>query len=132
MREILFRAKTASTHEWVEGYYTKADTYGVGGRTPNTPMITNKDGFWVEINPETLGEYTSIKDKNGKKIFEGDIVLADNGHIGYVVFRNGSFVKGCSCHNSVNTFYGDNETVIGNIYDNPELLKEVENNGKIH
>lgn len=78
-----------------------------------------------EIYRETLGQFTGLYDsKNGVRVFEGDIVRADNGHIGYVVFRNGSFVKVCSCHDSINTLYGDNETVIGNIYDNPELLEE--------
>ena len=125
MREILFRAKTIGDEpRWAQGYYTKTDTYGIRGHNPNTSMITDEDGFWVEINPETLGQFTGIKDKNDVKIFEGDIVRADNGHTGYVIFRYGSFVKECSCHYKTNKLYGDNETVIGNIYDNPELLEE--------
>lgn len=120
MREILFRAQTGFERKWVEGYYSKEPGYD-----GFVDVIVQDTGEWVEVYPETLCEFAGRRDKNGVKIFEGDITRADNGHIGYVVFRDGSFVKVCSCHNSVNTFYGDNETVIGNIYDNPELLEEV-------
>lgn len=125
MREILFRAKTASTDnpEWVEGYYAFDETHWIESKSIEYP-----ERVWEAnpINPETLGEFTGIKDRNGVKVFEGDILRADNGHIGYVIFRNGSFVKVCFCHKlNIYTFYGDNETVIGNIYDNPELLEEV-------
>lgn len=123
MREILFRGKrVTSDNKWVTGYYDGTYQHGI------------IHGHWYDrIDPETLCEFTGLYDRNGARVFEGDIVRADNGHIGYVAFRNGSFVKRCSCHKlSINTLYGNNETVIGNIYDNPELLEEVENNGEIH
>ena len=92
--------------------------------------MSNENGITgIEIDYETIGEYTGLTDLNDTKIFEGDILKANNGHIGWVIFRNGEFVKRCCCHpNSFNTiFYGDNETVVGNIYDNPELLDENKN-----
>ena len=125
MREILFKAKTLDDKpRWVEGYYSKTVLYGAEGYEEHIPVISDEDYYWYKINPETLGQFTGIKDKNDVKIFEGDIVRADNGHTGYVIFRYGSFVKECSCHYKTNKLYGDNETVIGNIYDNPELLEE--------
>ena len=87
-------------------------------------MSNENDITGIEIDYETIGEYTGLTDLNDTKIFEGDILKANNGHIGWVIFRNGEFLKRCCCHpNSFNIFYGDNETVVGNIYDNPELLK---------
>lgn len=117
MREILFRGKRSSDNKWVEGYYDGTHRSGIIHL------------HWYDsIDPKTLGEFTGLYDKNGVRIFEGDIVRADNGHIGYVVFRNGSFVKVCSCHNSVNTFYGDNEAVIGNVHDGiSKKLEDFEN-----
>lgn len=110
--------------EWVYGLIAKL----YDERFPELPAeMSNENGITgIEIDYETIGEYTGLTDLNDTKIFEGDILKANNGHIGWVIFRNGEFVKRCCCcHlNSFNTiFYGDNETVVGNIYDNPELLK---------
>lgn len=129
MRKILFRGKTDSG-KWVEGYYVRADWY-LNNRVTHCifPIDTTlypyceHSGF-EKIDPETVGQYTGLTDSNGTKIFEGDILEANNGHIGWVVFRNGGFVKRCYCHpKSFNIFWRDNETVVGNIYDNPELLR---------
>ena len=130
MREILFRGKNESG-KWVEGYYVRAVWYLDEQVTDcifpiGTTLYPHCEHSGFEsIVPETVGQYTGLTDKNGTKIFEGDILKANNGHIGWVIFRNGEFVKRCCCHpNSFNTiFYGDNETVVGNIYDNPELLE---------
>ncbi|RVU61195.1 hypothetical protein BM74_27355 [Bacillus thuringiensis] len=67
-----------------------------------------------------LMQYTGLKDKNGKEIYEADIVIDTNGDSGQVVFSNGMFVR------RVNGEWGQNlqsyHEVIGNIYENPELL----------
>lgn len=122
MREILFRGKRINNGEWIEGFYAHSGE--------KKYILIDNDiavGYFAmkEVNPDTIGQYTGLTDNNGTKIFEGDILKANNGHIGWVIFRNGEFVKRCCCHpNSFNTiFYGDNETVVGNIYDNPELLR---------
>lgn len=113
MREILFRGKDAFIDKWVTGF-----------------LVDEKHiGDWVEanpVNPETVGQFTGLKDKNGKKIFEGDIVEishdAYHGVRGEVFFEKGSFMlKNVSDVLSLYGFLLWCE-VIGNIHDNPELL----------
>lgn len=116
MREIVFKGKTL-LGKWIEGDLLQ---YLGWGKVHIAQNYMGAGG--QEVIPETVGQYTGITDKKGKRIFEGDILKADNGHIGYVTFYKGSFVKCCFCHaGSINDIYSDNETVIGNKYDNPEL-----------
>lgn len=133
-REILFRGKDRKGR-WIEGYFCPCSF----GRFPCKPAIVSAEkleqGAWepVEVDPETVGQYTGLTDKNGKKIFEGDIVegldfTAEDGGYGVVTFDDGAFEVVGSCDNNIvgtfhENYYGKDFEVIGNIHDNPELLK---------
>ena len=126
MREILFRGKKNDSGEWVYGNLFNPDK----SDTPTQIcMGTHIVRICYEIDPETVGQYTGLTDKNGRKIFEGDIVrYGDTIH--RVVFeqRNGTAYFGL-VYSSFETLpfghYQDLKQikVIGNIYDNPELLE---------
>lgn len=123
MREYLFRGKRDKSYtetEWVFGFlkYYSEDNAVIF----YDDSVKNKHYL---VDPKTVGEFTGIYDSNGIRIFEGDILKARNGHIGWVEFRKGCYVKVCNCHTSVSDIYSDNSEVIGNIFDNSELFKGV-------
>ena len=133
MREILFRGKRIDNGEWCKGYLSKS-------RDENKQLKLCIDyeekGVMCSsiVIPETVGQYTGLIDENGKKIFEGDIVRAQddvfgspfyNGIVGMVTFEETAFFV--ETMNIIDTQYLFNECavyeVIGNTHDNPELLK---------
>ena len=130
MREILFRAKKISNNEWIRGYLIN-NIYGA-----SKPVIItdsdyddgNKVNFDYDfVYTETLGQFTGLYDENGKRIFEGDIVKCTT-HYGErrsnraVVFVDGQFLLENKGDYILAVSY--EKEVIGNIYDNPELLEE--------
>ena len=134
MREILFRGKRKDNGKWVEGWYVPPVDYR-GSHWDASISYKVKEGHLedVEVIPESISEFTGLTDKNGKKIFEGDIVagalywqeLPKNG---VVAFRDGSFglvwYRGDIEHfNPFTSMCNITYEVIGNIHDNPELLK---------
>ena len=119
MREILFKGKRIDDGAWVSGFYF-FDTNG--GHYIQHPFetIDGEHGYKsYEVDPETVGEFTGIKDYNGRRIFENDIVKTMYGN-GVVSFSNGHFyvfVKDWGVP-PVDRFM----TVVGNVYDNPKIL----------
>ena len=132
MREILFRGKRVDNGEWVYGVPIKKALVGShDGYYPK--IIPECDGrhqtvYSTAIEEETVGQYTGLTDKNGTRIFEGDIVVVYDAYcnetvVGIVCFGDGSFyIRDTDCSSYDRWMYYESE-VIGNIHDNPELLK---------
>ena len=129
MREILFRGKRLDNGEWVEGslHIECGETRQDGTKTLDYRILGMR-GECYYIDPDTVGQFTGMLDKNGKRIFEGDIVQGKDRlekHLevfGYIDHQNGSFVITCDFMTHYRWLDYEVE-VIGNIHDNPELLE---------
>ena len=131
MRDIIFRGKCKDTHEWVMGgYCEEADS----GRTHIAFWNSFGLGFldFKEVYPKSVGQYTGLKDKNGTKIFEHDIIRCYTGRICKVTFfispaHSGFDLEPIACFDMPAPRRGylfKYAEVIGNIHDNPELLED--------
>lgn len=137
-REILFRGKRLSDGEWVEGGIYRGNFTWI--------IVTDASGRFKQymVDPSTVGQYTGLTDKNGKRIWEGDIVRGrhwtrrnDKNPEAYNLWRVDWIEKSglitfidsptTEARLSIHDFadFGEVE-VIGNIHDNPELLKEAD------
>lgn len=139
MREILFKAKRKDNGEWVEGYYVydnvknKAFICATRLLYEWLPKV-----MWIEVDPETLCEFTGRCDKNGKRIWENDIVLVYESVYSTVKFglyhealKSERTHQGFYLESMDNYYYREElgywakkSVVVGNIFDNPELLRE--------
>lgn len=126
MRDIIFRGKEKKTGKWYEG-----------------DLVRLKDGEKVswhiygkaEVIPETVGQFTGLTDKNGKRIFEGDIIMDTGKYIRYVKYSGecAQFVEMRYIDRLESEYVGRlgkgyanyrrSVEVIGNIHDNPEMLR---------
>ena len=135
MREILFHGKRADNGEWIEGDLIQVGLHDKPKYASIMPQIPVSSAY--PVLPETVGQYTGLTDRNGKKIFEGDICKFkrfNDVHIGKVVFNvtTASFIM---WYQPIVGAYGekatqkmllsvcDNIEAVGNIHDNPELLE---------
>ena len=145
MREILFRAKRIDNGEWVEGWY-QPPIVGIhcDGRKESlgaSLSIIGNYGFLedVYIIPETVGQFTGLTDKNGKKIFEGDIIKHYNRDDNPTSFDVGRVFwdstkcrwlrtsQKCDYNPEMWSSSAKGYVIIGNIHDNPELLEVIDN-----
>lgn len=142
-REILFKAKRKDNGEWVEGYLfddgiTKLKRYFIGGIIIEPYEGTACDEWnivgidFCEIDIDTLCQYTGLTDKNGKKIWENDILRRDGYWDIRIEFENGVFMVRNTdkvqyinrvVYAPISIFDIKMYEVIGNIFDNPELLE---------
>lgn len=131
MREIKFRGLDKTRKEWVYGYY-----YAFGDNhyiiEPGKPGIPDQ---YIEVIPESVGQWTGLVDKNGREIFEGDILQSEYTNFGDegprchpVVWRNGCWdfdhnITGC-CKPWRSNLHGhrNSEIVIGDVFTTPHLL----------
>lgn len=136
MRKILFRGQTRRKGEKVWMNSKPVDSNWVyGGIFPGegdfSVIYTLDDIDSYPVYTNTVGQFTGLVDKNGTKIFEGDIIegldyTPEDGGYGVVYFEDGAFeVRGNDCVGTFHeNYWGKDFEVIGNIYDNPELLGE--------
>lgn len=159
MREILFRGKREDNGEWVEGYYTELPCGSLGATifsnddelvcedtksyiikvfTKQHTNYSNSNPLQViecekyEVIPETVGQFIGLTDKNGKKIFEGDIVNVTTGIEGYKSTYHNAISKVryyTDCGIAVFLPFDNSDMVevevIDNIYDTPECLNQL-------
>lgn len=147
MREILFKAKRIDNGEWVEGYYQKR--FDLDGSEQHLIFGSKSYTVWeyAEIDPDTLCQYTGLTGKDGKKIWENDILRYSYDYDGSPFLKDGEEIKyrvgavfwsewrgswavcgrgNKKCTNNDVFRYNRNPNrteVIGNIFDNPELLE---------
>ena len=128
MREILFRGKRVDNGEWIEGSAINTQYDVRGDKHIYIGILTKSEMYplmqiitWFEVIPETVGQFTGLTDKNGTKIFEGDIILYDE-EVGQIIYDDedaefilsfGTWVTDFGC------ISGRWVEVIGNIHDNP-------------
>ena len=131
MREILFQGKRIDNGEWMEGYVSK---YFDGFKTatciawPTRETITGS--LCYDVDPATVGQYTGLTDKNGKKIFEGDVMEFDAYGLHYkgvVSFVDGNFCVMCNRPTAspfLDSAIKQHDAIcVGNIHDNYEFLE---------
>lgn len=143
MREMLFRGKRVDNGEWVQGFYVcKKRPYfkdkGVNLEHIICDNVEVEDGNYKQfvdtimttyvVNPETIGQYTGLTDMNGNKIFEGDTVWNSyDEDYGKVEWDNdmAKFIITFSTFTvDFDSVCGEELEIVGNVYDNPELIKE--------
>lgn len=152
MREILFRGKRCDNGEWTKGFYVRADHHWHKNGIHKDWIIcgASANGGWFALHnkyavkEETVGQFTGLTDKNGKKVFEGDIFHLEDEIVGVIIFKDGCFRIETYGLRGAFMEYGFDECaggwglidcepidwsniydmeIIGNIHDNPKLME---------
>ena len=127
-RKIIFRAKRPDNNDWVYGDLLHPSCVSAGYEIH--PYIRDRHACAHEVDKDTIGQFTGLYDKNGREIYEGDIVLHKTYHgekSCVVRFECGAFIVGYHEGSSTKRtpmLINKSCVLIGNIHDNPELIKE--------
>ena len=123
MREILFRGKRTDNGDWHEGEDIMRNT--IRGKV----CLAKIGEDWISVDPKTVGQYTGLLDKNGKKIFEGDIVKIPlyegcqervTAVVAWDILCAVFYLHGKRVNTDFYHYFGNDCEIIGNIHDNPE------------
>ena len=128
MHDIEFRGKRIDNGEWVEGYYYKAKYYRTDDELCDYITVPHLNEYGVPsskyvVDPSTVGQYIGLNDRDGTKIFEGDIVkrfLLGEMRVYQIVYDNGlaSFIGQAGIKFTTFDYDSAEFEVVGNIYDN--------------
>ena len=126
-REIKFRGKRLSTREWVYGsliQWKDGDATICANESENNNVLIKHD-----VNPDTVGQYTGLKDRSGQDVYEGDLLRTSEGNIMIAEWVGSGIVTRCLTPTydgmmNTNRYAFPVSEKIGNIHDNPELLEE--------
>lgn len=133
MREILFKAKRIDNGEWVEGSLLQTTAVSLKSFIVTSSCYTFDKWDWtecVQVDTDTICQYTGLKDKNGRKIWEGDVVRCmdtigkvgwNETHLAYTILAD---MKGNMQYFYLDESLSNCTEVIGNIFDNADLLGE--------
>lgn len=124
MHEHKFRGRRVDNGEWAYG--SLLDDFGKKTWIVNTIQDIKdamSDNVWFEVDPSTVGEFTGLCDKNGVEIYEGDILRDPiTGNIRQIFYHPPAFILRDADSNFYWTYHADEYEVIGNVWENPDLL----------